>query len=122
MVTSHRWTWRTEWGRIRLGCALFLLVCAAVAYFGTPVGLQAFKYYQLADEMKTQVIETIKAGNFHIWPIENIDEGLSLLTDMEIGTLQEDGTYPTGTFNQAVDTQLLKFREVLKPQEERSET
>jgi hypothetical protein len=55
MVTSHRWTWRAERGRIRLGCVLFLLVCAAVAYFGTPVGLQAFKYYQLADEMKTQV-------------------------------------------------------------------
>ena len=54
--------------------------------------------------------------------IDNIDEGLALLTNMEIGTLQEDGTYPTGTFNQAVDTQLLKFREVLKPQEERSET
>ena len=55
MVTSHRSTRRTERGRIRLGCVLFLLVCAAGAYFGTPVGLQAFKYYQLADEMKTQV-------------------------------------------------------------------
>ena len=72
--------------------------------------------------LKAEVIETVKAGKFHIWPIDNIDEGLALLTDMEIGTLQEDGTYPPETFNKAVDTQLLKFREVLKPEEERSET
>ena len=72
--------------------------------------------------LKAEVVENIKAGNFHIWTIDNIDEGLSLLTDMEIGTLQEDGTYPPGTLNQAVDTHLLKFREVLKPEEERSET
>ena len=72
--------------------------------------------------LKTEVIDAIKAENFHIWPILNLDEGLSLLTDMEIGALQEDGTYPQGTFNQAVDAQLLKFREVLKPDEERSET
>lgn len=55
MVTTPRSSWRRECGKSRVGCLLFLLVCAAVAYFATPVGLQAFKYYQLADEMKTQV-------------------------------------------------------------------
>jgi hypothetical protein len=55
MVTSSRRTLGAERGRIPVGCVLFLLVCAAVAYLATPVGLQAFKYYQLEDEMKTQV-------------------------------------------------------------------
>jgi hypothetical protein len=32
-----------------------LLVLAAVAYFGLPVGVQAFRYYQFKDVLNTQV-------------------------------------------------------------------
>ena len=71
--------------------------------------------------LKAEVIEAVKAEKFHIWPIRSIDEGLSLLTDIEIGALQEDGTYPPRTFNQAVDTQLVKFRELLQPEKNNSD-
>jgi len=66
--------------------------------------------------LKTEVIEAVKDGKFNVWPIRSLDEGLSLLADIEIGALQEDGTYPKGTFNQSVDARLSKFREVLKPE------
>jgi lon-related putative ATP-dependent protease len=67
--------------------------------------------------LKREVIAAVEDGKFHVWPIRNLDQGLSLLTDKDIGTLQEDGTYPDGTFNRAVDAQLSNFREVLKPED-----
>jgi lon-related putative ATP-dependent protease len=70
--------------------------------------------------LKSEVIEAVKEGKFHIWPIRSLDEALSLLADLEIGVLQEDGAYPQETFNQAVDAQLLKYREVLKPENKNS--
>ncbi len=65
--------------------------------------------------LNSEVIEAVKAGQFHIWYINTLDEGLSLFTDMEIGELQGDGTYPEGTFNHAVDKRLMEFLKVLKP-------
>ena len=55
MVTGNLRGLRSERGRVKAGCVLFLLVLAAAVYLGFPVGMNAFKYYQLADEMKTQV-------------------------------------------------------------------
>ena len=76
MVTTDRYAWHAEQGKLRLGCLLFLLLCAAVAYLGTPVGLQAFKYYQLTDEMKTQVrfAETLTNQELRERIVERIEE------------------------------------------------
>jgi len=71
--------------------------------------------------LKKEVIEAVKVGNFHIWSISTLDEGLSLLTDTEIGELQADGTYPEGTFNHSVDTRLQKFQEVLQPEKKNAD-
>jgi len=50
--------------------------------------------------LKTEVIEAVKDGKFNVWPIRSLDEGLSLLTDIEIGALQEGGAYPQGVRRQ----------------------
>lgn len=71
--------------------------------------------------LKMEVVEAVKAGKFHIWPISSLDDGLSLLTRMEIGELQEDGTYPQNTFNYTVDIRLAEFREMLKSEGTNSE-
>jgi Lon-like ATP-dependent protease len=64
--------------------------------------------------LKADVIEAVQEGNFHIWPITNLDQALALFTDMEIGELQEDGSYPEGSFNAAVAERLTEFHDVLK--------
>jgi len=66
--------------------------------------------------LKKEVIKAVKDGNFHIWSISTLNEGLSLLTDMEIGEFRADGTYPEGTFNHTVDTRLQEFKEMLQPE------
>lgn len=53
--------------------------------------------------LNAEVIEAIAKGKFHIWQICTLDEGLSLFIDLEIGEQCEDGSYPEGTFNNAVD-------------------
>ncbi|MBL7164042.1 MAG: AAA family ATPase [Anaerolineales bacterium] len=72
--------------------------------------------------LKSDVIEAVKEGQFHIWPISTLDEALALFTDMEIGELQDDGTYPEETFNYAVDKRLIEFRAVLKPKKDEDES
>ncbi|MBN1147180.1 MAG: AAA family ATPase [Anaerolineales bacterium] len=66
--------------------------------------------------LKAQVVQAVKGGSFHIWPVRTLDEALALLTDMEVGELQADGAYPEGSFNHVVDSRLAQFREALKPE------
>jgi lon-related putative ATP-dependent protease len=61
-----------------------------------------------------EVIQAVAQGKFHIWPIRTIEEGITLLTGHDAGILQEDGSYPPGTFNHAVQTRLEQFSEAQK--------
>lgn len=38
------------------------------------------------------VVEAVKAGQFHIYPVRTIDEGLKVLTGIEAGSVHEPGT------------------------------
>jgi lon-related putative ATP-dependent protease len=61
-----------------------------------------------------EIVEAVKEGNFHVWPISTIEEGLAVLTGMEAGELQEDGTYPEGTLFKKVDDRLKKISEIVR--------
>lgn len=56
--------------------------------------------------LKDEVIEAVEAGQFHIYPISHIDQGIELLTGIPAGDLQEDGTYPVGSINYRVQKRL----------------
>lgn len=64
--------------------------------------------------LKKEVIEAVEKGMFHIWPISTIEEGIGMLSGMEAGKLQEDGTYPEGTFFRKVDDRLREIAEIVK--------
>ena len=68
--------------------------------------------------LKAEVVEAVKQGQFQIWTVHTLDEALSLLTDLDIGILQEDGTYPEGTFNFRVGKRLDEFTELSKADQE----
>ncbi|MDA2925707.1 AAA family ATPase [Acidobacteria bacterium AH-259-G07] len=44
--------------------------------------------------LKSEVIEAIREGKFHIYAVKTADEGLEILTGRKAGDLQSDGTYP----------------------------
>ena len=64
--------------------------------------------------LKEEVIEAAKAGKFHIYSAKTIDEGIEILTGIEAGKKQADGTYPKGTINYFVDKKLREMAEKLK--------
>jgi predicted ATP-dependent protease len=42
--------------------------------------------------LRPEVIEAIAAGQFHLYPVRTIDEGIEVLTGCAAGTIGEDGT------------------------------
>ncbi|MFO7631040.1 MAG: ATP-binding protein [Caldilinea sp.] len=56
--------------------------------------------------LRRDVIETVEAGQFHIYPITHIDEGIEVLTGMAAGIPNKQGKYPKGTVNRIVADRL----------------
>ena len=76
--------------------------------------------------LREDVVEAVRQGKFHIYPVRTIDEGITILTGVEAGERREDGTYPKGTINHTVQNRLrelaLKLKEFGKKEEEKEET
>lgn len=64
--------------------------------------------------LREDVVEAVEEGQFHIYPVRSINEGISILTGQEAGERQPDGTYPPGTVNYEVDKRLRELAERLK--------
>ena len=62
--------------------------------------------------LKQEVIDAVKENKFHIWSIFTIEEGIEILTGLEAGMLQADGTYPEGTLFRKVDDRLIELVEI----------
>ncbi len=64
--------------------------------------------------LKEEVVEACDKGHFHVYPVETIDEGFSLLSGYEAGKPNEDGIYPEGTFNRIVADQVKAYHDQYK--------
>jgi lon-related putative ATP-dependent protease len=64
--------------------------------------------------LKKDVIDAVVNGKFNIYCIDNVEDGIEILTGMLPGELQPDGTYPEGTFNFFVAKKLKELSETLK--------
>jgi predicted ATP-dependent protease len=67
--------------------------------------------------LRNDVVEAVRAGQFHIWTAETVDEGLALLTGREPGELNKQGVYPKSSVHRAVADRLAKYEVVLKGEE-----
>jgi len=56
--------------------------------------------------LREDVVATAADGKFHIWPIETVDQALSLLTGLPAGEPDAEGRFPEGTVNRRVAEQL----------------
>jgi lon-related putative ATP-dependent protease len=68
--------------------------------------------------LKKDVVEAVKDGKFSIYPIQRAEEGLELITGMQVGELRDDGTYPEGTINYLVSKRLTEISEAVKEKKE----
>jgi lon-related putative ATP-dependent protease len=67
------------------------------------------------------VLEAVKNGQFHIWAVNHVDQGIEILTGMPAGEPDEDGNYPDGTINYLVDQRLEELAQGMKEFESSSE-
>ncbi len=74
--------------------------------------------------LREDVVAAIAAGQFHVWAVNTVDEGIGLLTGREAGSRQPDGTFPEDTVHGAVVRQLKAWAEKWREQtaEERKGT
>jgi lon-related putative ATP-dependent protease len=64
--------------------------------------------------LKDEVIEAVKEGKFHIWPVKTINEGIEVLTGVKAGEKKPDGSYEEGTINYLVQKRLTEMAEIIK--------
>jgi ATP-dependent Lon protease len=56
--------------------------------------------------LRKDVVEAVKEGKFHIYPVKTIDQGIEILTGIEAGEGPGDGRFKEGTVNDLVDKKL----------------
>ncbi len=61
--------------------------------------------------LRQDIVDAAAAGNFRIYPITTVEEGIELLTGLPAGEQQEDGAYPEGSINALVAQRLTAFAE-----------
>ena len=59
--------------------------------------------------LNDQVIEAVKKGNFHIYAIKTIDQGIEILTGVPAGKKDKNGKFPAGTINYLANEKLEKY-------------
>ena len=61
--------------------------------------------------VREDVVQAVAAGQFHIYPIAHVDEGLALLLGREAGSRQENGDYPADSINRLAEERMRRFAE-----------
>jgi lon-related putative ATP-dependent protease len=61
--------------------------------------------------LRRDVVEAVKAGQFHIYPMHRVDQAIELLTGVPAGERDEDGNFPEGSINQLVEARLAELAE-----------
>lgn len=64
--------------------------------------------------LKQHVVESIKSGDFHIYAIRTIEEGIELLTGMRAGIKNSKGLFEEGTLYERVQQKLYTYYEASK--------
>jgi len=64
--------------------------------------------------LKDEVVDAIREGTFHVYPVGTIDQGIEVLTGVKAGRVMEDGTFESGSINDMVQKRLVSLAEKLR--------
>jgi len=56
--------------------------------------------------LRREVIDAVRDGQFHIYPVETIDQGIEILTGVPAGEADAEGHYPDESINGKVQARL----------------
>jgi predicted ATP-dependent protease len=61
--------------------------------------------------LRQDVVEAVAAQQFRVYPVDHVDQALTLLTGQTAGEMDEKGEFPEGSVNQKIRDRLLDFAE-----------
>jgi len=64
--------------------------------------------------LKEEVVQAVRDGLFHVWPVTSIEEAMELLTGREAGRRGPDGLYPEGSLFRLVDERLARLAQLAR--------
>ena len=64
--------------------------------------------------LREDVVEAVRRGKFHVYPIDHVDQGIEILTGIRAGQRDESGRYPEETINARVVKRLDEMAENLR--------
>jgi hypothetical protein len=59
--------------------------------------------------LREDVLEAVEQGEFSVYSVKNVDEGIELLTGVPAGERDQEGAFPLGTINQRVEARLIEL-------------
>lgn len=59
--------------------------------------------------LRQDIVEACRAGTFHVWAVETIQDALEVFTGMVAGKADEDGHYPEGTLLHRAEEAVAEF-------------
>lgn len=62
--------------------------------------------------LRADVRDAVAAGQFHIYAVRTIDEGIELLTGLPAGVADAEGNYPDGSINGLVSDRLAEYARI----------
>jgi len=83
----------------------FFQVCASKGLTGTQgvmIPARNLKNLMLRDD----VVDAVRAGKFHIYAVDSVEQGIEVLSGMSAGKRRRDGSYPARSINGLVVAQL----------------
>lgn len=67
--------------------------------------------------LRSEVVEAVAEGRFHIYPVATVDEGIEILTGIPAGERDEERQFPEGTVHARVLARLREFNRRLEKRE-----
>lgn len=64
--------------------------------------------------LRKDVVDAVGRGEFHVYPVRDVDEGIELLTGVSAGEQDEEGNYPEESVNGRVERRLQELTEKQK--------
>jgi predicted ATP-dependent protease len=64
--------------------------------------------------LKEEVVEAVKKGKFHIYPVSTIDDGIEILTGITAGKRLKSGKFQSGSINDRVEKKLISLATKLR--------
>ncbi|HEX3722882.1 MAG TPA: Lon-insertion domain-containing protein, partial [Nitrolancea sp.] len=86
----------------------FFAVCKAQGFTGTQ-GVMIPETNVPTLMLNDEVVEAVRAGQFSIWQVRTIDQGIEILTGVPAGERDANGDYADGTVHRLVADRLRKF-------------